>query len=129
MGVFVEEALTPGLQEAEQATYADTQVVAGQAVVNAPARDVQPTTGITSVTDAGVMDVDVDNIAQETTSEGHGGVKRKAGEDAEPASKKLRMGMFTISYVLVADTAIACRICHCSFEKVYSTNTSFTLSL
>jgi hypothetical protein len=44
------------------------------------------------------MDVDEDTGAQETMGEGHGGVKRKAGEDAESASKKLRMGMFMTSF-------------------------------
>lgn len=39
------------------------------------------------------MDVDDEIAAQEPVGDGQGGVKRKAGEDAEPAAKKLRMGM------------------------------------
>lgn len=89
----MKEALIPSLQEMEQAAYVDTQGATRQAAVNAPTQDVQPTTGTTGVTGASAMDVDEDAVAQETTGEGHGGVKRKAGEDAEPASKKLRMGM------------------------------------
>jgi hypothetical protein len=117
----VEVALIPSLQEAEQAAYADTRGAAGQAVSNAPAQDVQPITGATSVMGAGAMDVDEGAVAQGTTGEGHGGVKRKAGEDAELASKKLRMGMsITRFHALAADTMVACRISRCSFEEVNS---------
>ena len=113
----MEEVLIPSLQEAGQAAYADTQGAAGKAVANVPAQDVQPTAGTTSVTGAGAMDVD--EIVQETTGEGHGGVKRKAGEDAEPASKKLRMGMsITLFYSLTVDTMVTCRTCRCSLEEV-----------
>lgn len=101
-GVFLEGNLTHILQEAEQAAYAHTQVSAGQAATNAPAQDVQPTTGVTNVTDAGAMDVDEGPTAQGSVGDGSGGVKRKAGEDAEPASKKLRMGMF----VTLCDTVL-----------------------
>ena len=89
----MEEVLIPSLQEAEQAAYIDTQGTTRQAAANAPVQDVKPTAGTASVMGAGAMDVDENAVAQETVGEGHGGVKRKAGEDAEPASKKLRMGM------------------------------------
>lgn len=89
---FLGKDLTHNLQEAEQAAYSNTQVAAGQAVTNAPAQSVQPT-ATTSAVDAGAMEVDENAHTQEPVGEGHGGVKRKAGEDAEPASKKLRMGM------------------------------------
>lgn len=90
----LKEGLTHGLQEAEQVAYSNTQVVAGQAPTNASAQDVQPTSDTTGVTDTGTMDVDGDSTAQEAAGEGHGGVKRKADEDAVPAAKKLRIGMF-----------------------------------
>ena len=126
----MEETLIPSLQEAEQAAYAETQGAAGQATVNAPVQDVQPTTGTTSITGAGAMNVDEDAVAQETIGEGHGGVKRKAGEDAEPASKKLRMGMSTTRFrSSAADVTISCRTCRCSFEEVNSTNAPFILRL
>ena len=122
----MEKAFIPSIQEAEQATYADTQGAVGRAAANAPAQDVQPTTGTTSVAGAGAMDVDEDVVAQGTVGEGHGGVKRKAGEDAELASKKLRMGMSIARFhSLAADTTIARRTCRCSPEKVNSTNAPF----
>lgn len=95
--VVLKGNLTHSLQEAEQVAYAHTQVAAGQAATNAPAQGVQPSTGTTSFTDAGAMDVDEGPTAQGTVGDDSGSVKRKAGEDAEPASKKLRMGMFIAS--------------------------------
>ncbi|KAF9778753.1 hypothetical protein BJ322DRAFT_1114093 [Thelephora terrestris] len=74
-------------KEAEQAAYSNTQATAGQAIPNVPAKEVQPTTAA----EPSAMEVDGDAATQESVGEGHGGVKRKAGEDAEPAAKKLRM--------------------------------------
>ena len=120
--------LTYSLQEAEQAAYANTQVPTGQPAVNAPAQDVQLATGTTSVTDGGAMDVDEGATTHETVGEGHGGVKRKAGEDAESASKKLRMGKsITLFHVLAADITIVCRTCHWSLEEVVHIIASFIL--
>lgn len=65
------------------------------------------------------MDVDENVPSQGPAGEGHGGVKRKAGEDAEPTTKKLRMGMFmTLFDASAADTTIICRTFRCSFEEV-----------
>jgi len=126
----VEEVLIPSLQEAEQAAYADPQGITGQAAANALAQDVQPATGTTSVTGAGAMDVDEGSVAQETTGQGHGGVKRKAGEDEEPASKKLRMGMsITRFHSWAADTTVACRTDSYAFEEVNSTIVPFVFQL
>ena len=125
-----EENLTRILQDAELATYANTQVAAGQASANVPTEDVQPPTGATSVADAGAMDVDEQGTTQEAVGEGHGGVKRKAGEDAESSSKKLRMGMSMTSFqVLVADTAIARRTYRCCFKEVRLTDVPLILQL
>lgn len=76
-------------KEAEQAAYANAQAAAGPTATNAPAQDVQPT-ATTSAGDTGAMDVD-DEVTQGSVGDGQGGVKRKAGEDAESAAKKLRM--------------------------------------
>jgi hypothetical protein len=113
----VGESLTHNLQEAEQAGYAHAQVAAGPAVPNVPAQDVQ-STAITGATDTSAMDVDGEATAQGTAGEGHGGVKRKAGEDAEPTAKKMRMGVFlTLFYVSATDTT-PCRPCRHSLEEV-----------
>lgn len=126
---FLGKNLTHNLQEAEQAAYSNTQVAAGQAVANAPAQSVQPT-ATTSAADAGAMEVDENAPTQEPAGEGHGGVKRKAGEDAEPASKKLRMGMLvTLFYAPTADATIACRTGRCSFEEVNPTDASLMVQL
>jgi hypothetical protein len=107
---------TNGLQEAEQATYAAAQVSANQVAAVAPVQEVQPTT---NAADAGAMDVDEDAAARGPMDESHGGVKRKAGEDTEPAVKKPRMGMFTILFdASAADTAITSRTCHRPSEEV-----------
>lgn len=94
MGTTLEGNLIIGFQEAEQAAYANTQVVTAQSATDAPTQGAQPTVGTTTVTDTSAMDVDEGATAQEAVGEGHGGVKRKAGEDSESASKKLRMGVF-----------------------------------
>ena len=86
--------LTHSLQEAERAAYANVQVAAGQTVTDIPAQDVRPTAAVTNVADNGAMDVDVGTLAQGAIGEGHGGTKRKAGEDAVSAAKKPRTGMF-----------------------------------
>ena len=112
-------ALTHHLQEAEQAAYANVQVAAGQAATDVPAQDVRATAAATNVADAGAMDVDGDAIAH--IGEGHGGTKRKAGEDAVSAAKKPRTGMFAISFhALATDTTIACRACRCCSQEVSS---------
>jgi len=65
------------------------------------------------------MDVDEDATAQGTVGESQGGVKRKAGEDTESTSKKLKIGMaITVFYTSATDTRIAYRAPHCSFEEV-----------
>jgi hypothetical protein len=124
------ENLTHTLQDAELAAYANTQVTAGQTSTNVPAQAAQPATGTTSVADAGAMDVDEQATTQETAGEGHGGVKRKAGEDAESSSKKLRMGMSMTSFqLLVADTTIARRTHRCCFKEVKLTDVPLILRL
>ena len=76
------------------------------------------------------MDVDEDTAVQETMGEGHGGVKRKAGEDAVSSTKKLRMGMFMTSFcALTADATITCRTCCYPSEEVGSTSTLLILQL
>ena len=123
----MEKVFIPSIQEAEQATYTDAQGAVGRAAANVPAQDVQSTTRTTSVTGAGAMDVDED-VVQGTVGEGHGGVKRKAGEDTELASKKLRMGMsITRFHSLATDTTITCRTCRCSSEEVNSASAPFIL--
>jgi len=100
--------LTHNLQEVEQAAYANVQVAAGQAGTDVPAQDVRPTAAATNVADAGAMDVDVDVVAQGAIGEGHGGTKRKAGEDAVSAAKKPRTGMLvTPFHALATDTSPA----------------------
>lgn len=107
------------LQEAEQAAYANVQVAAGQAATDVPTQDVRPTVAATNAADTGAMDVDRDAVARGITGEGHGGTKRKAGEDAVSAAKKPRTGMFVISsHPLTTDTTIACRTCRCCSEEV-----------
>ena len=70
--------------------------------------------------------MDVDKEA----GEGHSGVKRKVGEDTEPASKKLRMGMFlTIFCGSVANITIFRRTCGCPFEEVSPINAPFMFGL
>ena len=81
-------------QEAEQVAYANTQIAAAQTATTAFTQDAQPAVGLTTVADTGAMDIDEAAAAQESAGETHGGVKRKAGEDAVPTAKKLRMGMF-----------------------------------
>jgi len=123
-GTTTKVSLTHSLQEAEQVAYANVQVAAGQAATNISTQDVQHTTAATNVADGGAMDVDSDFAAQGTVGEGHGGTKRKAGEDAVPTAKKPRTGMFMTSLrALVTDTAIACRTCRCCFEEVNSVDT------
>jgi hypothetical protein len=76
------------------------------------------------------MEVDGDAATQEPVGDGHGGVKRKAGEDAEPAAKKLRMGMLvTLSHAPTADAIIVCRTFPCSFEEVNPTDASSMVQL
>ena len=117
-------------QEAEQATYATTQIATGQIATDTPTQAVQPAASATGIADASAMDVDEDAAAHGTVGEGQGGVKRKAGEDVELTSKKLKMGMFmTVSRALVADTAIAYRTCRCSSEEVRPTSAPLILPL
>lgn len=72
------------------------------------------------------MDVDGDTATREAMSEGHGGVKRKAGEDSESASKKLRMGMLIIRFhVSTTNGTTTGRTCHGSSEEVNSAKASF----
>ena len=76
------------------------------------------------------MDVDDGTTAQEVAGEGHSGVKRKAGEDSESSSKKLRMGMLiTRFHVSTTDTTITCRICHGSSKEVNSIKSPSTPQL
>ena len=113
--------LTHTFQEAEQAAYANMQGTAGQAAADVPAQHVQPTAAPTTVANVDAMDIDGDAAAQGTVGEGHGGIKRKAGEDVDSVAKKPRTGMFVISpHALATDTAIACRACRCCLEEVNS---------
>lgn len=106
------------------------QVATGQTAASAPAQAVQPATKTMGVTDTGAMDVDRDATAQEAVGEGQSGVKRKAGEDTELASKKPKMGMFVSSlHPLMADPTITRRTCRCSFEEVRPTGTPLILQL
>lgn len=76
------------------------------------------------------MDIDEDAAPQGPIDEGHGGIKRKAGEDAEPTAKKLRMGILTEFYNgSAADTAIVYRTCRCSFEEVKFTDPPLIVQL
>ena len=106
------------LQEAEKATRAAAQASAGQVTAAASIQDVQSIT-TAGVTDTGAMDVDEDAATQGPGDDGRGGIKRKAGEETEPAAKKPRMGMFmTLFGESTGDTVITCRTRHRSFEEV-----------
>lgn len=79
---------------------------------------VKPTANA-STADTGAMDVDEDAVVRGPIDESHGGVKRKAGEDTEPAVKKLRTGMLVTSFgASAAELATTSRTCHCSSEEV-----------
>lgn len=91
--ILIGKKTSPSLQEAEKVTHTAAQTLTGEFAIVTPVQDAQPTT-TTRVTDTSAMDVDEGATMQGPVDEGHGGVKRKAGEDTEPAAKKLRMGMF-----------------------------------
>lgn len=81
-----------------------------------------------NATDPVTMEVDEDASTQGPIDEGHGGVKRKAGGDAEPTAKKLRMGMFTTLCASAADNTMICRIARYSIEEVNLINSPLTIN-
>lgn len=106
------------------------QAITAQPTADAPTRDAQPTAGTTMVADSGAMDVDGGTTTREAVGEGHSGVKRKAGEDSESASKKLRMGMLIVRFhVSTTDTTSTRRTCRSSSEEVNPVNAPFILQL
>lgn len=102
----------------EQAVYAAAQASAGEVATVVPIQDVQ-LDATTSAMDIGAMEVDQDVAIRGPVDESYGGLKRKADDDAESTTKKLRMGIVvTLFATPAADSAITYRTCRCSFEEV-----------